>query len=135
MHVRVYIHMPLFVAMGLQINCKTTNLMSLFSFMSNMRLFLRNCWFKCHKTCFRNCLTTVTLLTVTFNDRTMVVHRKQAHSHNCNTTVKAEFSLGTFSWVGIPTKIKPTKICTQEDLATVIKVDYSYPRKLIPTKG
>ena len=29
-------------------------------------------------------------------------------------------------------KIKPTKICTQEELATVIMVGYSYPLKFIP---
>ena len=31
-------------------------------------------------------------------------------------------------------KIKPTKICTHEELATVFTVEYSYPRKLITSK-
>ena len=32
-------------------------------------------------------------------------------------------------------KIKPTKICTQEGLVTVITVGYSYPRKLNPLEN
>ena len=34
----------------------------------------------------------------------------------------------------VPMKIKPTKICTQEELATVITVDHCYPWKLNPSK-
>ena len=37
-------------------------------------------------------------------------------------------------WASFPTKIKRTKMCTHEQLATLITVDRSYPRKLIPSK-
>ena len=37
-------------------------------------------------------------------------------------------------WASIPTKIKPMKICTHKELATVITVGYSYPQNLIPSK-
>ena len=60
------------------------------------------------------------------------------------STVNAEISIGglifvdkhphKFSWASIPTKFKPTKICTHKELATVITVSCSYPRKVISTK-
>ena len=41
-----------------------------------------------------------------------------------------KFSLGTnFHGKATPMKIKPMKICTQEELATVIMVGYSHPQK------
>ena len=39
-----------------------------------------------------------------------------------------------FSWAGTPTKIKPMKICTHKELATVITMSYSHPQKFIPSK-
>ena len=43
--------------------------------------------------------------------------------------------LGTnFHRQAITTKIKPMKICADEELATVITMDYYHPRKLSPRK-
>ena len=50
-------------------------------------------------------------------------------------TVHAKIFIGDkFLWASFPTKIKPTKICTHEELVTAITVGYSYPQKLIPMK-
>ena len=49
--------------------------------------------------------------------------------------VKAEIFVGDqFSWEATPTIIKPTKICTHEELATLIMVGYAHQRKFITSK-
>ena len=46
-----------------------------------------------------------------------------------------KFSMGTnFHGQETSTEIKPTKICTDEELATASTASYSHPRKFIPTK-
>ena len=46
-----------------------------------------------------------------------------------------KFSLGTnLCGEATPTKIKPTKYCSHEELATVITVGFSHPQKFIPLK-
>ena len=50
-------------------------------------------------------------------------------------TVNAEIFIGNyFLWAGTPTKIKPAKVCTHIELATVITVGYAHPLKFIPPK-
>ena len=44
------------------------------------------------------------------------------------------FRWGLNSRASAPTKIKPMKLCTHKELATVIMVDYSHPQKFIPSK-
>ena len=47
-----------------------------------------------------------------------------------------KFLLGVkFCGQATPTKIKPAKICTDEELTIVITVGYPQPRKFIPTKS
>ena len=49
--------------------------------------------------------------------------------------VNTEIFVGDyFAWASVPTKIKPTKICTHVELATVTTSGYAYPQKLVPTK-
>ena len=50
-------------------------------------------------------------------------------------TVNEEVLLGiNFRGLATPTKIKPAKSCTDEELATVITILYPHPLKFIPTK-
>ena len=51
--------------------------------------------------------------------------------------VNVEIFVGDyFCGQATPTKIKPTKICTAEELATVVVITagYVHPQKFIPTK-